>query len=105
MLLTWHVRLDSSMATTASAAALQVVINNIVRAVGRKRKVNRVPVAQLLDLAGLESLNQVVAKGSDLLAGSAVQLQHPLHVLFLSLQMDSRTQSGTTCCHHLLQWL
>ena len=94
--LVWNVRLDSSTITTASAAALQVVINNIARAVGRRQKVDRIPVAQLLDHAGLESLNRLVAKGAALLAWSAAQPNHPFHGLFLSLQMDSRTRSGTS---------
>ena len=92
--LTWHVRLNSSSPTTTSAASLQVVINDIARAVGRTRRADRIPVAQLLDQAGLQSLNQLVAKGAALLVWSAAQPQHPLHELFLSLQMDSRTRSG-----------
>ena len=83
-----------SASTTTSAAALQVVINDIARAVGRKRRVDRISVSQLLDDAGLVGLNRLVAKGAAMLAWSAAQPQHPLHMVFSNLQMDSRTRSG-----------
>ena len=73
------------------------MINDIARAVLGRRRSDRVPVHQLLDQAGLRSLNESAFVSAAMLAWSAVNCEsHPLHMTLSSRTLDTNTRASAT---------
>ena len=78
------------------AAQVQVALNNIARVTLGVLKMDRIPVRQLLDGAGIRSLNEAVFVSSVGLAWSAMNSEaHPLHEIMTKQIVTSTTRAAS----------
>ena len=81
--------------STQGSSDIQRLINDLARLLLRKRRSDHIKIADLLDKAGLESLNRLVVKSSGLLAWKMTQPEHPLHHVYISSVLTSTTRSSS----------
>ena len=89
------VRLSQSDPVTFWGKKLQVVVNDVARIVGRKRRSDHVRVEDLLKKAGLQAVNSMVCSNSAMLAWRASKPESPLHSTFLSMVPNGNTRNRT----------
>ena len=83
------------MLPSSSLSAQVQVINNIARAILGVCRADRVPVRQLLDEAGLRSLNETAFMSSAVLAWLSMSCEtHPLHHDFTTRILASQTRAS-----------
>ena len=86
---------DPAPPTNSLSHQVQVLINDVARAMLGVRRADKLTVASVLDRAGITSLNRACFRSAALLAWGAKNCQsHPLHQLFNSLVPDSRTRAA-----------
>lgn len=93
--LAFNVRLDEADKRTKGADTIQVLINDVARIITGVRRSDHVYIRDLLDRAGIPSLNEVVAKASGLLAWNMQRPSHPMHNIFVESTLNSVTRSAT----------
>ena len=95
-----HVRTqetDRGQASNCLPAKVQILINDVARAMIGVRRADRMNVAAVLDKAKVVSLNRSAFRSAALLAWEAMNsTKHPLAKMMQSLTPDSRTRAGTT---------
>ena len=91
------VRLAKEDPVNGRAAALQVVVNDLARLLADKRRKDQVEVGELLGLAGLPSVNQVIARDAITMAWTAlVACRGPLFSTFNGLRPASGTRAAAS---------
>ena len=89
--------LPNLLPASSLSAQVQVIINDVARATLGRRRSDRVPVRQLLDQAGLRSLNEAAFVSSGMLAWSAINCEsHPLHKDLVTRTLTSSTRASAT---------
>ena len=87
---------DQKSPASASGSAIQIVINDIARALLGKRRAEKISVRALLDKSGLRSFNETAFSSAALLAWHAMNsTTHPLHKALSMQQPDSRLRAAS----------
>ena len=92
--LVFLVRLENTDKRTGGADAIQVLINDVARVITGCTRVDRTRIQDLLDKAGLLSLNQIVGQDAGKLAWAMTNPSHPLHQVYLESCLTSTTRSA-----------
>ena len=86
-------RLSAKDPVTEWGRKLQVIVNDVARILTRKRRSDHVRVEDLLQKAGLESVNASVCYNSAMLAWRASKSQSPLNSIFQEMLPRGSTRS------------
>lgn len=79
------------------ASSCQIHINDVARAVTKKKRRDHVCVSELLDRSGLSSINHIITKSAGMMAWNAMTLpEHPLRPIFAKLELNTSTRSASS---------
>ena len=91
----FEVRLDEDDKRTKGAVPIQILINEVARLVAGKRRTDHIRIRDLLDMAGLPSLNEVVVQAAGMLAWHMSTEGHTLHNVYAKSCIRGPTRSAT----------
>ena len=89
------VRLQDEDVQSTTAKEVQVIINDVGRAILGIRRRDHIRVRDILDRSGLEGLNRSVAKAAGMLAWHASSPSHTLNWVFSDLAGTAKTRFAT----------